>query len=102
MAARYRAATDQFTSGRITIQALAEVIDHDIMPDLRASRARVASLKGVPDEQKPLLEAAEKYLLLRDESWRIRSKALNMSSVSLLRQADMSEVASQNVLRRIE
>jgi rhomboid protease GluP len=102
MAARYRAATDQFTSGRITIQELAEVIDHDIMPDLQASRARVASLKGVPDEQKPLLEAAEKYLLLRDESWRIRSKALTMSSISLLKQADISEVESRNVLRRIE
>jgi len=102
MAARYRAATDQFTSGRITIHALAVVIDHDIMPELQASRARVASLKGVPDEQKPLLAAAEKYLQLRDESWRIRSKALTMSSISMLRQADMSEVESRNVLRRIE
>jgi len=102
MAARYRAATDQFTSGRITIHALAVVIDHDIMPELQASRARVASLKGVPDEQKPLLAAAEKYLQLRDDSWRIRSKALTMSSISMLRQADMSEVESRNVLRRIE
>ena len=36
---------------------------------------RVASLEPIPDEQKPLLVAAEQYLQLRDESWRIRSKA---------------------------
>lgn len=102
MTARYRTATDQFTSGRINARELATVIDQDIMPALQASRTRVASLDRVPDEQKPLLVAAETYLQLRDESWRIRSKALKMGSLSTLRQADMSEIASLNALRKIE
>jgi hypothetical protein len=102
MAARYRTAIDQFTSGRINAQELAAVIDHDITPALQASQVRVASLERVPDEQKPLLVAAEQYLQLRDESWRIRSKALKMGSVSMLRQADMSEVTSRNAFRKIE
>jgi hypothetical protein len=72
------------------------------MPALQASRARVASLERVPDEQKPLLVAAENYLQLRDESWRIRSKALQVGSLSMLRQADMSETASRNAFRKIE
>jgi membrane associated rhomboid family serine protease len=102
MAARYRTAIDQFTSGRINAQELATVIDHDITPVLQASQVRVASLERVPDEQKPLLVAAEQYLQLRDESWRIRSKALKMGSLSMLRQADMSEVTSRNAFRKIE
>jgi membrane associated rhomboid family serine protease len=102
MAARYRTAIDQFTSGRISAQELAAVIDHDITPALQASQVRVASLERVPDEQKPLLVAAEQYLQLRDESWRIRSKALKMGSVSMLRQADMSEVTSRTAFRKIE
>ena len=102
MAARYRTAIDQFTSGRINAQELAAVIDHDITPALQASQVRVASLERVPDEQKPLLVAAEQYLQLRDESWRIRSKALKMGSVSMLRQADMSEVTSRTAFRKIE
>jgi membrane associated rhomboid family serine protease len=102
MAARYRTAIDQFTSGRINAQELAAVIDHDITPALQASQVRVASLERVPDEQKPLLVAAEQYLQLRDESWRIRSKALKMGSVSMLREADMSEVTSRNAFRKIE
>jgi membrane associated rhomboid family serine protease len=102
MAARYRTAIDQFTSGRINAQELATVIDHDITPALQASQVRVASLERVPDEQKPLLVAAEQYLQLRDESWRIRSKALKMGSITMLRQADMSEVTSRNALRKIE
>ena len=102
MAARYRTAIDQFTSGRINAQELAAVIDHDITPVLQASQVRVASLERVPDEQKPLLVAAEQYLQLRDESWRIRSKALKMGSLSMLREADESEVTSRNALRKIE
>jgi membrane associated rhomboid family serine protease len=102
MAARYRTAIDQFTSGRINAQELAAVIDRDIVPALRASRARVTSLERVPDEQQPLLAAAQEYLQLRDESWRIRSNALKMGSLSMLRQADMSEIASRTVLRKLE
>jgi rhomboid protease GluP len=102
MAARYQKATDQFTSGRINVHELVAIIDHDIIPQLRASRTHLASLDHVPDEQKPLLAAAEKYLQLRDESWRVRSKALNVGSVSMLREADMSEVMSRSALKRLE
>jgi membrane associated rhomboid family serine protease len=99
MAARYQKAIDRFRIGRITDLELAEVIDHDIIPELQASRARVASLEHVPDDQRPLLAAAEKYLQLRDESWRIRSRGLNVGSVSMLKQADMADLAALVTLR---
>ena len=102
MAARYQAAIDRFTKGRLTVRELAAVIDRDIMPELQASRAHVAALQHIPDEQKPLLIAAEKYLQLRDESWRLRSKALHEGDVSMLTQAEVSEVAARFALSRTE
>jgi hypothetical protein len=102
MTVRYQAAIDQFSSGRLTVRELAAVIDRDIMPELQASRARVASLAHVPDEQKPLLTTAQRYLQLRDESWRLRAKALPRADVKMLTQAEMSEVAARYALSRIE
>jgi membrane associated rhomboid family serine protease len=102
MATRYQAAVDRFTNGRLTVRELAAVIDRDIMPELQAARAHVASLEHIPDEQKPLLTAAQQYLQLRDESWRIRSKALHAGNVSMLTQAEVSEIAARYALSRIE
>jgi membrane associated rhomboid family serine protease len=102
MTVRYQAAIEQFSGGRLTVRQLAAVIDRDIMPELQASRARVASLAHVPDEQKPLLTTAQTYLQLRDESWRLRSKALPLADVKMLTQAEMSEVAARYALSRIE
>jgi membrane associated rhomboid family serine protease len=100
MAAVYREAADRFTRGRLSARALATLIERDIIPELHATRARVASLTGIPPEQRPLLTAAETYLRLRDESWRTRVKALNEGSMSTLRQADLSESASLDALER--
>jgi membrane associated rhomboid family serine protease len=102
MTVRYQAAIDQFSSGRLTVRELAAVIDRDIMPELQASRSRVASLAHIPDEQKRLLTTAQTYLQLRDESWRLRSKALPLADVKMLTQAEMSEVAARYALSRIE
>ena len=102
MATRYQAAVDRFTNGRLTVRELAAVIDGDIMPELQAARIHVASLEHIPDEQQPLLTAAQQYLQLRDESWRIRSKALHAGNVSMLTQAEVSEIAARYALSRIE
>jgi hypothetical protein len=102
MAAQYQAAVDRFTSGRLTVRELAAVIDREIMPELQASRAHVAALEHIPDEQQPLLTAAKSYLQLRDESWRLRSKALHEGDVSMLTKAEVSEVAARFALSRVE
>ena len=95
----YRTAANQFTAGRISAEALAEVID-EIMPELRAMRARVELLDKLPREQRPLVAAAEEYLQLRDESWRIRSEALRRHSMRMLREADEKEAASLEALAK--
>jgi rhomboid protease GluP len=97
----YRAAVAQFTTGAITADALARTIDEVIVPDLQASRERLASIEQPPRDQQILVTAAEEYLQLRDQSWRIRSEALRRHSARMLREADEKEAASLNALRRI-
>ena len=96
----YRTAADQFTAGRISAEALAEVIDA-ILPELQAGRGRLELLDRLPREQQPLVAAAKEYLQLRDESWSIRAEALRRHSMPTLRLADEKKVASLEALRRI-
>jgi rhomboid protease GluP len=96
----YRTAADQFKTGRISAEALAKVIDA-IMPELRAGRTRLELLDKLPREQQQLVAAAEEYLRLRDESWRIRSEALRSHSMRMLREADEKESAALQALPQV-
>jgi len=93
-AAAYDVAVRRFREGRITTKALAQLIDRTILPELETVRARVATLRRVPEAHQPIVTAANSYLKLRDESWRLRAEALNRANMRLLRDADQTERAS--------
>lgn len=97
----YDKAVGQFRLGAISAKALAQVIDRSIVPELRAARARVESLTGVPRQHQALVASAEEYLRLRDQSWRIRSEALQKARMGALRDADRVERDSLEALERI-
>ena len=97
----FRAAVDQFTTGRITAEALAEVIERAILPTVKATRERVDLLQKVYPQQQTLVAACKEYLRLRDESWRVRTAAFRQSSMSMLREADTIERASLEILGQI-
>jgi membrane associated rhomboid family serine protease len=101
-AGSYETAVGQFRNGRMKADALARMIDQKIIPDLQAVRARLKSLERVPEEHQPLMASAEEYLRLRDASWRLRSEALNKSSMLTLRKADKMEWASLDALQKIK
>ena len=101
-AGSYEAAVGQFRNGRIKAEALARMIDQKIIPDLQAVRARLKSLERVPAEHQQLVASAEEYLRLRDASWRLRSEALNKSSMLTLRKADRMEWASLDAFQKIK
>ena len=101
MATTFRAAADEFGKGRITAEALAEVIERSIIPEMQAARARIETLDNVLPEQQARVNACKEYLRLRNESWRVRSDAFRQSSMSMLREADTIERASLEILRRI-
>jgi len=76
-ASAYKTGVDRFRSGRITAEALAQLIDRTIVPELHAAQARLKALDRVPHEHQPLVASAEEYLRLRDESWRLRAEGLH-------------------------
>jgi hypothetical protein len=59
----------------------------------------IESTSAIVPITKPLLAAAENYLQLRDESWRIRSKALKMGSLSM---AETSRCVGGHVTKRTQ
>lgn len=100
-AAAYDAAAAKFRSGRLPAKALVQLIDRTIVPDLRAARARVKALQGVPREQAPLAAAADEYFRLREQSWRDRVDGLLKSRMDMLRKAEETELAALVAFDRI-
>jgi membrane associated rhomboid family serine protease len=98
----YQASVQQFRLGAIKAEALAQVIERSIVPELRAARLRLKAISGVPAEHQPLVAATDEYLRLRDESWRLRAEALNSHSMGMLEQADGAERASLDAFARIK
>ena len=101
-ATTYQEAANRFRNGWITADALAEVIDSAVLPELTEARTRVESLDKVPMEQQTLVAACKEYLRLRDEGWRIRAAALKRASMAQLREADTIDSASLEILRQIK
>ena len=77
------------------------MIEKTIVPELHVAAGRLRALQDVPPEHQPLVATAEKFLKLRDESWRMRARALHKSDVRGLRQADSKEQASQEAFNRL-
>ncbi len=90
----YKAAVKQFQLGTVSAEALAQMIDRKITPELQTVQARFKDLGRVPPEHQQLLEFTLQYLRLREESWRLRAAALHKSSGAALRKADAAERAS--------
>jgi membrane associated rhomboid family serine protease len=79
-AGAYQAAVDRFKKGRITAEALSQLIDRTIVPELQAADARLKALNKVPEEHQPLVAGAEEYVRLRSESWRLRAEGLRTAN----------------------
>ena len=100
----YEKAVEQFRLGAIKAEALAQIIDRSIMPELQAAQGRMKAFEGdnIPTEYRPLVEGANEYLRLRDESWRLRSEALRKANMSALRKADRAEWESLEAFSRLK
>lgn len=97
-ASAYDKAVAQFTAGSISAEALADVINRTILPELQTLRTRVGSMDRVPAEHQQVMASAREFLRLRDESWRLRADGLLKHNMLTLRQADRTERASLDVL----
>jgi len=95
----YQAAAERFRGGRMNADALAQVIDRSIVPELQATDARLKALKHVPPEHQPLINDAEEYVRLRSESWRLRAEGLRRSSAPVVRRVAKTETESDTNFR---
>jgi rhomboid protease GluP len=100
-ATAYDKAVEQFKLGGINADALAQVIQKTILPELNAIRLRLKSFDRVPETHQSILASAQEYLRLRDESWRLRAEGLHKRDMLTLRKADRTEGASLDVLKTI-
>jgi hypothetical protein len=95
----YRTASQRFTRGQITAEALAQLIDHAFLPDLHAADGRLKALQRVPREHQPLVADAEEYVHLRVESWRLRAQALRQAGAIPDRDARLTGLSADAAWR---
>ena len=62
-----------FINGQVTMDALAQLIDRTILPELGAARAHLKELGRVPRVH-TMVAAADEYFRLREQSWRGSSR----------------------------
>jgi len=98
----YEKAVEQFRLGAMSAEALAAIIDHTILPDVRSVSSRIDTLERVPAGDQSLVAGAREYLRLRAESWRLRVEGLQTHNMPMLQRADRTEWASLNVLDQIK
>ena len=101
-AARYHSAVERFREGVISAKELADVIERNIVPELKSAEARFAALRRIPQEHRALVARAQEFLRLRDESWRLRVEALHEGNMAILRQAEQLETSSLEALETIK
>jgi hypothetical protein len=97
----YAVAIAQFKLGAMKAEAVAQIIERRIEPQLDQAQARLGALGRVPSDQQPLVAAAGEFITLRRESWQLRAKALHKSNMRLLRDADEKERSSLAALDRL-
>jgi len=96
-ATTYQAAFEAFKKGRISAEALAQLAEREILPELQAVDARLTALRNVPPEDQPLVASAREYLRLRAKSWRVRADAIRRTNIEPRRGAERSMDASSRI-----
>ena len=96
--ARFRGAATQLAVGRTSEKAMIALIERDIVPALQAEQSRLLPRGRVLDDQQDLINAANAYLQLRIDGWRLRAAAFRKGSLAMLRQADSKDGTARDFL----
>ena len=75
-ASAYEIAVERFKTGRLSNDALVQMIARAIVPELQAADAHLKSVRHVPAIHEPLVADAGEYLRLRTQSWQLRAEGL--------------------------
>ena len=77
--AAYQSELTGLNKGRVTAEAVAQLIDETIVPQLQAADARLKALTNVPPEHRAAVADAREFVRLRCESWRARGTTIRRS-----------------------
>jgi membrane associated rhomboid family serine protease len=103
MATTYESAATKFKKRHMTAEALAAMIDQEILPGLGDAEVRLNALERVPPEHRPLVSGASEYVRLRAESWRLRAASLRKFNAEALRKTVNTDASStENARRKVE
>ncbi len=87
-AGTYDAALQRANKGSMTPDAMAQLIERTIVPELEAADAHLLAIRGVPPEHQPLVANADQYLKLRSASWKLYAETWRNKVRSPRREAD--------------
>jgi membrane associated rhomboid family serine protease len=93
----YQAAFNAFKKGRLSAEAVAQLAERKIVPELQAVDARLTALKNVPPEHQGLVTDAHEYLRLRSNAWRFKADVIRRTSAAPLRSPERSMDASWRI-----
>lgn len=100
IALTYDAAVTRLRVGQSTDAALVSVIEDQILPELHQARAGLRARGRMPIQHAQYVAHAERYLRLREESWRLRLDGLNGAGMAKLREAEVRERSALEQLNR--
>ena len=100
-AALYDAKADRFKKGNLSAEQLAAIAE-GISAEVRDSRQTLAALRNVPTAHGPLWKETSEFLRLREDSWRLRVKALREGRMQTLHQASVKEFEAMRVFENVE
>jgi membrane associated rhomboid family serine protease len=86
--AAYHAALRAYQKGDLTADALAELAERTILPEVQAAGARLEALRNVPSEHQAIVSNAREFVRLRCQSWRLRAVAIRRADAALPRAKD--------------
>jgi membrane associated rhomboid family serine protease len=78
--AAYRSAYDAFKRQRTSAEAVAQLAERIIVPELQATDVRLKALVNIPPEHQALVADAREYLRLRCASWSARADAIRKAN----------------------
>jgi membrane associated rhomboid family serine protease len=87
-AGTYDAALQRANKGKMTPDAMAQLIERSIVPELEAADAHLLAIRGVPPEHQPLVVNADQYLKLRSASWKLYAETWRNKVKSPRQEAD--------------
>jgi len=99
--ATFNQALGQARQDKMTDAQVKEIIEKGILPEWRAGRASLASLKHLPPRLEKRARTVLTYMKLREESWLLLVEAIQKKDRTLVQKSNAKKDEAEKVGRRI-